>query len=275
MSDLYNTLGVERSASPEEIKRAYRKLAAQHHPDRGGDTKKFQEIQAAYDTLSDPEKRAAYDNPQPQTGNFNFHGSGFPPGFEEVLAQFNNGMFGGMFRQARPARNRTLNLQTQLTLEEAFFGKDLIANVQLPSGRDQLLEVKIPAGIRDGITLRLAGMGDDSISNVARGDIHLTVHIAPHSKFRRENDDLIVDLSVNCFDAVLGKTIQLDTIDGKTLETSIPPGIQHGQTLSIQGYGMPNISNSNMRGRMLVNINIIIPRTLTDDQKDALRKIIQ
>lgn len=273
MQDYYSILGVAKDATDDEIKKAYRKLAMKHHPDRGGSQEEFQKIQEAYSTLGDPNKRTQYDNPASHGPEFSFNG--MPPGFEDIFAQFNNGMFGGMFRNARPARNRTLNLQTQITLEEAFFGKELIANVQLPSGRDQLLEVKIPAGIRDGITLRLAGMGDDSISNIPRGDIHLTVHVLPNNKFRRENDDLIVDLTVDCFDAVLGKTIQLDTIDGKTLETAIPAGIQQGQSLSIQGYGMPNISNSNMRGRMMVNINISIPRTLTNDQKEALKKIIQ
>jgi curved DNA-binding protein len=149
--DYYNILGVDRSASQDDIKKAYRKLAAKHHPDRGGDTAKFQEISAAYDTLSDPNKRSQYDNPQPQ-GGFQQYG-GMPPGFEEMFRGFGNSPFGDIFGQRRqqPVRNRTLNLQTQITLEEAFKGKDLLANVQLPSGRDQLLEVKIPAGVIEAV----------------------------------------------------------------------------------------------------------------------------
>lgn len=276
MADYYNILGVAKSATADEIKKAYRKLASQHHPDRGGDTKKFQEIQVAYDTLSDPQKRAQYDNPQPQFDGFREHG-GMPPGFEDMINQmFGGGQFGDMFgRRQQPVRNRTLNLQTQITLEDAYNGKDLVANVRLPSGRDQTLEVKIPPGIKNGVTLRLAGMGDDSISNVPRGDIHLTVNVLPHRIFKREEDDLIMDISINCFEAVLGKKIEFDTIDGKILETNIPAGIQPGQTLNVQGYGMPNMSNPLMRGRLLININITIPTTLTSDQKDALRKIIQ
>lgn len=274
MADYYSILGVNKNATQDEIKKAYRKLAAQHHPDRGGDTAKFQEISAAYDTLGDPEKRAQYDNPRPQFDGFQQYG-GMPPGFEDILRGF--GGFGDIFgqRRAQPARNRTMNLQTQISLEEAFNGKTLVADIQLPSGRTQTLDIKIPAGIKNGTTLRLAGMGDDSVSNVPRGDIHLTVNVLEHPIFRREGDDLIRVFEINCFDAILGKTIEITTIDGKTLETQIPPGIQPGRIIALQGYGMPHVSNNYMKGRLLLEIRITIPTTLTDDQKSQLRKIIQ
>ena len=184
--------------------------------------------------------------------------------------------FGEMFGQRRqqPVRNRTLNLQTQITLEEAFHGKELIATIQLPSGRDQVLEVKSPAGVSDGVTLRLAGMGDDSVSNAPRGDIHLSVHVIPHSAYQRQGDDLIRKLNVNCLDAILGKTMQFDTIDGRTLEVNIQPGTQHGQTLAVAGYGMPNMSNSFMKGRLLLQINITVPTNLTATQKELVKQII-
>ena len=278
MADYYQILGVAKSATQDEIKKAYRKLASQHHPDKGGDTKKFQEVEEAYRTLGDPEKRSQYDNPKPQFGEGYQQYGGMPPGFEDIMSQMFGGQngFGDLFgRRPQAARNRTLNLQTLITLEDAFTGKDLVANVRLPSGRDQTLEVKIPAGIRSGVTLRLAGMGDDSISNVPRGDIHLTVDVSPHKTFKREEDDLIISFDINCFDAILGKKIEFNTIDGKTLETNIPPGIQPGQTLNVQGHGMPSMTNPLMRGRLLININITIPTTLTSDQKESLRKIIQ
>jgi curved DNA-binding protein len=273
MTDLYNTLGVGKTATQEEIKSAYRKLASKHHPDRGGDTATFQKIQSAYDTLGDAEKRAAHDNPQPQ---YNFNGSrgGFPPGFEDLFGGM-GGPFGDMFgRRPQPTRNRTLNLQTQISLEEAFHGKELLANIQLPSGREQVLEVKIPPGVHDGTTLRLSGMGDDSVGNAPRGDIHLTVHISPHQIYQRQGDDLIKVLQINCLDAIIGKTMQFDTIDGKTLEITINPGTQHGQILAVQGYGMPNITNANMKGRLLLTISITVPTNLTETQKDLIKQII-
>jgi len=273
--DHYSTLGVDKNAGSDEIKRAYRKLASQHHPDKGGDKAKFQEIQAAYDTLSNPDKRAQYDNPQPQ-----FHGgggfNGAPPGFEDIFAQmFGGGQhpFGNMFRQQQAPRNRTLNIQTSITLEDAFHGKDLIATLGLPSGRDQTIEVKIPAGIGDGTTLRLAGMGDDSVPNTPRGDIHLTVNITPHHRFQRQGDDLLCVADVSCIDAMLGKSIFIDTIDGKTLETSIQPGTQHGQMLAAAGYGMPKMGDNRYKGRLIINVNVTIPNNLTNEQRTKLREI--
>jgi DnaJ-class molecular chaperone len=278
MSDHYSTLGVDRNSSPDDIKRAYRKMAAQHHPDRGGDTAKFQEIQSAYDTLSDPGKRQQYDNPQPQGfpgGGFHFHqGGGFPPGFEDIFSAFGQGHpFGDMFGQRQPQRNRTINIQTSITLEDAFHGKDLIANLQLPSGKNQTLEIKIPAGIDDGMTLRLNQMGDDSVPNAPKGDIHLTVHVQPHSVFQRQGDDLVKQVDVSCIDAMLGKTIKITTIDDKTLDITVPEGTQHGQTLAAAGYGMPKVNDNRFKGRLLILINVTIPKSLTTAQKNILKQL--
>jgi len=265
--DHYQTLGVDRNASQDDIKRAYRSLASKHHPDKGGDTVKFQEIQSAYATLSDEQKKAEYDNPQQQ-----FHNGGMPQGFEDIFGQMfggGNNPFGDIFGQRRqqPRRNRTLNIQTEITLEEAFTGKDLIANLTLPSGRDQTLEVKIPAGVQDGMTLRLAGLGEDTVSDAPRGDIHLTVTVREHPIFQRQGDDLLIVKDINCIDAMLGKDITINTIDGRTLEVKIQPGTQHGSTLGAAGFGMPKVSDSRFKGRLLIRINITIPTNLTDAQK--------
>jgi DnaJ-class molecular chaperone len=277
MTDYYQTLGVSRNAAPDEIKQAYRRLAAQHHPDRGGDTAKFQEIQAAYAVLSDPEQRAQHDNPQPQFGGGGFHfGGGVPQGFEDFFAQAfgagGNPFFGQGFRQ--PQRNRNLNLQTVISLEEAYLGKNLMANVRLPSGLEQVLEVKIPPGVRDGTVLRLAGMGDDTHNNMPRGDIHLTISVQPHHIYTRQGDDLHRTLTVTCFDAILGKTIKFDTIDGRALEVYINPGTQHGQILAVQNYGMPNMADQRMKGRLLLEVNISIPSDLSELQKNLVKQII-
>lgn len=280
MADHYATLGVPKNATQDEIKKAYRKLAAQHHPDRGGDTAKFQEIQGAYAILSDPEKKAQYDNPSPfgtsADGGWQQAG-GFPPGFEDILRQFGGNPFGDIFGRGRPQvhKNRTLNMQTTISLEDAFNGKDLIATIGLPSGKEQVVEVKIPAGVQDGTTLRLAQMGDDSIPGQPRGDIHLTINIMPHNKFNRQGDDLICGLDISCIDAMLGKTVQIETIDKKILEISIKPGIQHGQLIGAPGYGMPKISDPRFKGRMLMSVNITIPTNLSDAQKQILSEHFQ
>jgi len=271
--DHYTTLGVDRNASPEDIKRAYRKLAGQHHPDKGGDTAKFQQIEEAYRTLSDEGTRQQYDNPAPQGFNFN---QGGPHGFEDIMSQ----MFGGhhpfadIFGQRRqPQQNRMLNIQTNITLEEAFYGKDLIANLQLPSGRNQTIEVKIPPGTFDGVTLRLSGMGDDSFPHLPRGDIHLTVRVEPHTKFQRQGDDLLTSINVNCIDAILGKIETITTIDNRQVDLKIAPGIQHGQVLAAAGYGMPKMNDPRYKGRLLVEVRIVIPKDLNDTQLNKLKEV--
>jgi DnaJ-class molecular chaperone len=268
MADYYSTLGISKDASPDDIKRAYRKLASQHHPDKGGDKEKFQEIQAAYATLSDTEKRAQYDNPQPQFGG------GFPPGFEDIFSAFGNGHpFGDIFgRRQQPQRNKTLNIQTRISLEEAYHGKELIASVTLPSGRDQLIEIKIPAGIHDNTTLRLAGLGDDTFQNIPRGDIQLTIGIHPHMTFQRQGDDLIRNIEISCIDAMVGKSIEVDTIDGRTLEVKINAGTQPENIIAAQGYGMPNVNDTRFKGRMLLNVKMTVP-PINDEQKEALKKL--
>lgn len=272
MDDHYQTLGVSKTATQEEIKKAFRKLASQHHPDKGGDTATFQKIQAAYDILGDAAKRADYDNPQPQWNN---NGAGFR-GFEDIFQNF--GGFGDIFGHRaqhfhQPQRNRTLNLQTAVTLEEAFTGKELVANIQLPSGREQIINVKIPPGVNDGTVLRLREIGDDTYTNITRGDVHLSVTVISHSVFVRQGDDLVKEIEIDALDAILGTNITISTIDGKILNVTIKEGTQPGTILSAHGYGMPNMHNNNFKGRLLLPIKVIIPTNLTDDQKTLIKQV--
>jgi curved DNA-binding protein len=284
MSDYYNILGVDRNANPDDIKRAYRKLANQYHPDKGGDTTRFQEIQAAYDTLSDTQKRAEYDNPQPQftsggPGEFHFSfGGGIPPGFEQIFAHFGGtnpfeSIFGHQHRQ-HPSRNRTLNLQAQISLEDAFHGRDLVVNIGMPSGREQIVEVRIPPGVQEGTVLRLSGMGDDSIPNIPKGDINLTVHIAEHPVWSRRDDDLIAVIDLNCLEAIIGTTLEIKSMNGSILEINVHPGTQHGQMLAVHGHGMPNLHNNNIKGKLILQINIVVPTNLSNAEKDLIRQIV-
>jgi curved DNA-binding protein len=264
----YDTLGVNKSASQDDIKKAYRSLAMKHHPDRGGDTNKFKEIEEAYRVLSDDQKRAEYDQPQPQYTNNPF--GGFPQGFE---AFFGHSQFGDMFRPRAP-RNRDLNFQTRVSLEDAFYGKDLVFSFIKANGQEKIVNVKIPAGIHSGMTLRLSGMGDDSMPNVSPGDVLLTVEIMQHDKFIRQGDDLISDVEISCFDAILGSDIIINTIDGKKLTGNVPAGTQYDSVLAIAGYGMPNVNNANSRGRFLIQLKIKIP-LLSEQDKNVIRSIVR
>ena len=266
MTDYYTILGIEKTASKEEIKAAYRKLASQHHPDRGGDTKKFQEIQAAYDTLNDSEKKYQYDNLQSQNLNQKFNDI---PDFFKDFFNFHN-FNGNVFRDTR---NKNLNLKVEISLEDAFFGKSLISNVKLPSGKDQIIDIKIPPGIPSNSTLRIQGIGDDTVKNLPRGDIFLTVDIKPHPIFKRLDDDLETVVQLTCFEAILGKQLTIETIDNKTLVVNIPSGSQHNQIFSVPNYGMIN-NSTNSRGRLFIKLNIVIPTDLSEEQKTILKNFI-
>jgi DnaJ-class molecular chaperone len=173
-----------------------------------------------------------------------------------------------MFRQ--PQRNKTLNLRTEITLEEAFHGKNLLATIQLPSGKDQVVEVKIPAGTHDGLTLNFQGLGDDSIPGIPRGDLTLTVTVLPHSIFERQGDDLICTLEINCIEAMLGTVKQVTTLDGRNLEITIASGTQHGQTLAVAGHGMPKLNDNRFKGRLLINVSVSVIQNLNNHQKNIL-----
>lgn len=265
MTNFYSILGVEKTATQDEIKQAYRKLASKHHPDKGGETAKFQELQGAYETLSDPTKRATYDNPQPSMNGFHFNG-GNGHGFEDIFRGFGD-IFG---QQNRAPVNRVITVQATITLEDAFHGKSIVANLTLPSGKNQLIEVNVPPGIHDGTTLRLAELGDDTVANAPRGDIHLTIRVLQHALFHRQDDDLIHLVTVNCIEAMLGKIITVESIDKKILEIKIVAGTQPGQVFALRDSGMPVVHQNGARGRMLLKVNISIPTDISDSQKSLL-----
>ena len=274
MTDHYSTLGVQRGASADDIKKAYRKMASQHHPDKGGDTQKFQQVEEAYRTLSDPDTRSQYDNPQSRGGEYHFHpGSGANP-FEDIFRHFGGAGFGDIFGRARAPRNRTLNIQAMITLEEAFYGKELVASMRMPNGKENIVNVKIPEGIQDGTVLRLAEMGEDDVPGAPRGDLHLTVRVQEHSEFHRQGDDLIKELVLPIWDAILGKKTIIKTIDNRELEITVPAGTQHDQILAVQNGGMPNMHDPRFKGRLLLKLKFTIPDNLTEEQKARIASAI-
>lgn len=265
--DYYQILGVNQNASTDEIKKAYRNLAMKHHPDRGGDEAQFKQVQEAYAVLGDEQKRAEYNNPQPQGFHFHFGGTGFDHAFGHGFP------FGDIFGFNRqPTANQNIQLKTVITLEDAFYGKELIANIQLPSGKEQTLNIKIPPGIHEGTTLRLSGMGDDSIAQFPKGDVLLTVHIQDHPKFKRQGDDLLIEHEISCIEAMCGGSISVQSFEGSILETQLPDNIQYGSIIGLPGHGMPNFNDASRRGRLLLKIKIIIP-AISDFQKSTLKNL--
>lgn len=247
--DYYSILGVPRTASQEEIKRAFRKLAMQHHPDKGGNEEMFKQINEAYDTLGNPQKRSQYDNPQPQ---FRFNHTDFYNGMNPFADMFG---FGG----GRPRRNRDVTINIKLTLEDVIKGKQLSARYQLPSGKLRDTEIDIPPGVDNGIGIRFEGLGDDSIPGIPNGDLIVRVRIMNHPVWKREGNDLHLKLTVSIFQCMLGSSAEITTLEGKTLEMKIPRGTQPSATFSIANHGVPDI-NTGIRGNIFVKLNTIVPK---------------
>jgi curved DNA-binding protein len=262
--DYYSILGITKSANQDDIKTAYRKLASKHHPDRGGDTAKFQQIEEAYRTLSDDQTRAQYDNPAPQyqfnTGNMHDMGDMFG-------AMFGGNPFGGGFRQ-QSRKNRNINIRVEMTLEEILVGKEVTGSIRLPSGKDQALQLSIPQGVQNGDAIRFRGMGEDSIPNMPRGDVIAQIVELPHPRFKRDGRNLYAEISISAFDAMLGKTVRFNTLEDKELEIKVPAGIQPGQLIKCDSYGLPASPHNIHRGTLFIQVQVSIPKTLfTEDRK--------
>lgn len=266
----YEILGVSAGASPEEIKSAFKKLAMQHHPDRGGDAEKFKEINNAYQTLTNPQKE-----------NVHVHrGPGFNQGFGfDMNDIFGNDMFQEIFSQHgfgfqhQQRSNRNLRVNLAITLEEVQTGCEKTISLRLPNGKEKLVNCKIPPGIDNGVTIRYYKVGDDTIPSVPAGDILATVHIRQHNIFERIPGtlSLIMNHTIGAFDAILGTKTTITTLDKKELSVNIPEGIQPGTKIKIAGMGL-NDSNGN-KGDLYVDISLSVPQNLSESAKKTLDEI--
>ncbi|WP_234554509.1 DnaJ C-terminal domain-containing protein [Thermus caliditerrae] len=273
MKDYYAILGVPRNATQEEIKRAYKRLARQYHPDVNKSPEaeeRFKEINEAYAVLSDPEKRKLYDTygtatppPPPPPGGYDFSGfevEDFSDFFQEL---FGGGLFGGMGRRARPRKGRVLRAELALTLEEAFWGGEKVLEV---GGRR--VSVKIPPGVQEGSVLRLPGMGGPG---EPPGDLLLTVRLLPHPVFRLEGQDLYATLDVPAPIAVVGGKVRAPTLEGP-VEVTIPPKTQAGRKLRLKGKGFPEPHG---RGDLYLEVRIVIPEHLSPEEEALWRKLAE
>jgi|TARA_B110000503_G_scaffold7367_2_gene9986 curved DNA-binding protein len=266
--DYYSILGVQRNATPEDLKKAYRKLAMANHPDRtGGDDTKFKQINEAYNALKDPATRQQYDNPQHRFDTSHMHNSG---NYQDIF----NSMFGAGFAQPQQQRrkNADVRIKVDISLKEVYTGKKIIAAYRLRSGREENVDLDIPKGAGDNDTIRFQGLGDDSFP-VTRGDLYVIISIHDELGWTRNNDNLITTRKVNCLELILGTRIQIETLDDKTLELNIPAGTKNGTTFSMQDYGLPNI-RTNRRGNMLIKIEADIPKNLTHEQLSKISEIV-
>lgn len=296
-SDYYKVLGITREASDEEIRKAYKKLARQYHPDvKPGDkeaAEKFKEIQEAYEVLGDTEKREQYDRygaafrgagrgpgggPQqgrPFTWTSTGGGNAGPIDLEDILGgMFGGGGFGGFGGfggggQAPPRAHKGDDLTLEIDVPFLVAAEGGNHSLQLrKDGNVERLSVKIPAGVETGSVIRLAGEGHPGTSGGPAGDLLLTVRVAPHPYFRRDGADLLLDLPVTPAEAVLGAKVEVPILSEGTVTLTIPPGTSSGQKLRLRGKGVMN-PKTKERGNQYCVVKIVVPRH-ADDQTRTL-----
>lgn len=265
--DYYEVLGLAKSATDEDIKKSYRKLASKYHPDKLTEAEKaagevkFKEAKEAYETLSDPEKRSAYDshghsssgNPFGHGRTHTYHSGTFDEDFGDVFATiFKNGGFEHVFQQNnnRTQRSQTVHL-ISINLLDAYLGRTVKV--------DNTSTVNIPKGVRSGAKFYIDG-------KIYRVDI------SPHHKFKRANDDLLVDTSITAIEAILGVEMTVEHLDGAKFQFNIPNGIQHGQVIKLGGKGMKN-PETDKYGDLLVRISVTIPKTISQEDRVALKGV--
>lgn len=302
--DYYKILGVDKSASADDIKKAYRKLALKYHPDRNPDNKaaeeKFKKLSEAYAVLSDKEKRQQYD----QFGSdqfsqkysqedifrgfdindilkgFGFGGAtagsrtynnsrrrGFSQGEGDPFAQF----FGGQTYGSIPRQGQDLQYNLTISLEDSVFGAEKKLSLQKEDTVEEI-NVRIPPGITTGKRLRLPGKGSPGYDGGPNGDLYLNITIAPHPIFSRDGNDLYVEKSISFSQAALGTTIEVPTLDGTRKRIKVPAGTQTNTKIRMKGYGAPGLRGS-AKGDQFVKINIDVPRKLTERQIKLIREL--
>ncbi|MCE5263527.1 MAG: DnaJ domain-containing protein [Deltaproteobacteria bacterium] len=311
--DYYKTLGIEKNADQEVIKKAYRKLALKYHPDRNPNNReaeeKFKKISEAYAVLSDPEKRKQYDSFGSDQFSQRYSQEDIFRNFDlnDILRDFGfAGMGGGdnrtfrggrrgggysfrtggdsfrdIFGQQRaqyedPRKGEDLHYNLSITLEEAVSGTEKKLAFQQEDQEVHEISVRIPAGIGTGKKLRLAGKGYPGANGGPAGDLYLNINVLPHPIFARDGNDIYIDKSVSFTQAVLGTSIEVPTIDGTIKRIRVPAGTQNGTKIRMKGYGVPGLKGSGgAKGDQFVKINIEVPRKLSDKQLQLVKKLAE
>jgi curved DNA-binding protein len=276
MENHYSTLGVAETATEDEIKKAYRKLASQHHPDKGGDTEKFKSIQTAYDIIGNKEKRERYDHERKNPGGgFRWASSdmdmgGMPPGMEDILRGFG---FGG-FRQAQQRRNKDIQIRITLDLVDTLSKQTRIVTLKTTNGETQTVNVDIPKGVKNGSTIKYNALGDNFFSTLPRGDLYVQILVNQHELFQVHGYDLVAPIDIDAVDAILGTTQIFKVLDGTEFELTIPAGIQGGTKFKIANQGL-FFHQQEHRGNMYLIAQIKVPTNLSEAQLEIIKQVKQ
>ena len=284
--DYYKVLGVAKTATQEEIKKVYRKLAVKYHPDKNPGDKKaedqFKEINEAYDVLGDVEKRKKYDEMGSNWNQYAQQGArgqqGYGGGFQGDEGQFSDffesffggsggGFGGGRGRSTSRVKGEDYKTETSITVVEAFYGTTRELNMG-----DHTLNLKLKPGIAEGQVLKMKGKGGEGRNGGAAGDLYITIHILSHNLYERKGNDLHVEQKLDLYTAVLGGKLQVHIMD-KTLNINIPAGTDSGKVFRLKAAGMPLYDTPEQRGDAYVKVNISVPKDLTEQELELFKQL--
>lgn len=269
MKDYYKILGVEANAGEEEIKRAYKKLAMKHHPDRGGNQSDFQEIQEAYATLTDPERKAQWERARQHRThgpnvNFNWFESN---DINDIISQFHG------FGRVRPQlKNKDLRIQLVVPLESTLETQKKHIELRYSNGDNKTIEIDVPRGIHSGLQMRCAGLGEQANKELPPGDLYVEFVVEPNNNFGIDYPNLVKKFQLSCVDAMIGLTAHIVGLDSKEFSVKIPAGTRHGSKFRLPGQGLW-VLNRPQRGDLIVDIDLLVPTSLNKDQIEKLKTI--
>ena len=281
--DFYAILGVDKKAGADEIKKKYRSLARELHPDKTkGDNaleEKFKAVSEAYDILSDSKKRAEYDEARSlfERGGFRapMGGQGGGGDFSDLFAGgspndiFAN-LFGGGGIRRGPRKGQDLQTEATITFKESVFGTTLELTLSTDGGKPQKISARVPAGVNDGAKIRVKGKG--APGEAGPGDLFIQLHVKPHSVFSRKAENLLLTLPVTFVEATLGADIKVPTLDGEEVTVRLAPGTPNGRTLRVKGRG---IKKGSVVGDLLATIDVQVPQKIEGAASEALKKFAE
>ena len=262
--DHYNTLGVPRDASQDEIKKAYRKLAMTHHPDKGGNPVEFQKLNDAYEILSNTDKRFQYDNPSARPSNPFGGGFHFDQHNVDLGDLFSQIFGGGRGPQAGFNQKQVFRTQVAISLVDVYNGKEHSLQLSTPTGV-KVVNVKVPAGINHTDQVRYENVIDN-------GTLIIVFHIIPDLRFDRNGNDLYCNLPISVLDLIIGTKVKFTSIAGKTIEVTIPPNTQPSQQIRLPGLGMPIKNSPNIYGDQILLLKPYIPDNISNDVIESIQR---